>query len=68
MTAQLCAGDPYSFLTALTMPAVTNARASIDYDWDGAPANNGGPRGENGVHNWAAADNACVRAVVSVCL
>ena len=33
MTAQLCAGNPPSFLEALTMPSITNARASIDYDW-----------------------------------
>lgn len=29
MTAQLCAGNPPSFLEALTMPSITNARASI---------------------------------------
>ncbi len=60
MTAQLCAGNPPSFLTALTMPSVTNARASIDYDWDGAPSENTGPRSNNGVHNWAAPDNSWV--------
>jgi hypothetical protein len=37
MSGQLCAGNPPSFLEALTMPTITNARASIDYDWDGAP-------------------------------
>ena len=58
MTAQLCAGNPPSFLEALTMPTVTQARASIDYDWDGAPKANGGPRSNNGAHNWAASDNA----------
>lgn len=57
MTAQLCAGNPPSFLEALTMPRITNARASIDYDWDGAPATNVGARSNNGAHNWAAADN-----------
>lgn len=64
MTAQLCAGNPPSFLEALTMPTVTNARASIDYDWDGDPgagaAKNGGPRSNNGAHNWAAPDNGWV--------
>ena len=57
MTAQLCAGNPPSFLSALTMPSVTNARASIDYDWDGDPEGNTGPRSNNGAHNWAAPDN-----------
>jgi hypothetical protein len=42
------------------MPRVTNARASIDYDWDGAPAKNTGTRSNNGAHNWAAADNGWV--------
>jgi len=60
MTAQLCAGNPPSFLEALTMPSITNARASIDYDWDGDPAKNSGPRSSNGAHNWAAPDNAWV--------
>ena len=60
MTAQLCAGNPHSFLEALTMPTITNARASIDYDWDGDPAANSGPRSNNGAHNWAAADNGYV--------
>ena len=60
MTAQLCAGNPPSFLEALTMPSITNARASIDYDWDGVPVHNTGPRSNNGFHNWAAPDNAWV--------
>ena len=60
MTAQLCAGNPPSFLEALTMPAITNARASIDYDWDGFPTKNTGPRSNNGMHNWAAPDNGWV--------
>ena len=60
MTAQLCAGNPPSFLEALTMPRVTQARASIDYDWDGTPPKNGGTRGNNGAHNWAASDNGWV--------
>jgi hypothetical protein len=60
MTAQLCAGNPPSFLEALTMPRITNARASIDYDWDGDPTSNTGPRSNNGAHNWAAADNGWV--------
>ena len=60
MTAQLCAGNPPSFLEALTMPRITNARASIDYDWDGDPTQNSGPRSNNGAHNWAAADNGWV--------
>ena len=60
MTAQLCAGNPPSFLTALTMPSVTNARASIDYDWDGTPPKSKGPRSNNGMHNWAAPDNSWV--------
>ena len=42
------------------MPSVTNARASIDYDWDGDPAHNTGPRSSNGAHNWAAPDNSWV--------
>jgi hypothetical protein len=49
-----------SFLEALTMPAITNARASIDYDWDGDPVHNTGPRSNNGAHNWAAPDNGWV--------
>jgi len=60
MTAQLCAGNPPSFLEALTMPSITNARASIDYDWDGAPPGNSGARSNNGYHNWAAPDNSWV--------
>eukprot|EP00040_Diaphanoeca_grandis_P008597 m.45775 g.45775 ORF g.45775 m.45775 type:complete len:1168 (-) comp20058_c0_seq1:7-3510(-) len=60
MTAQICAGNPPSFLEALTMPTITNARASIDYDWDGDPPANGGPRSNNGAHNWAAPDNGWV--------
>lgn len=60
MTAQLCAGNPPSFLEALTMGSITNARASIDYDWDGDPPQNGGPRSNNGAHNWAAPDNSWV--------
>lgn len=60
MTAQICAGNPPSFLEALTMPHITNARASIDYDWDGDPPANGGPRSNNGAHNWAAPDNGWV--------
>ena len=48
MTAQICAGNPPSFLEALTMPSITHARASIDYDWDGDPPKNGGPRSSNG--------------------
>lgn len=60
MTAQLCAGSPANFLEALTMPSITNARASIDYDWDGTPTDNSGTRGVNGAHNWAAADNAYI--------
>lgn len=55
MTAQLCAGNPPSFLEALTMPSITNARASMDYDWDGV-----GPPSNNGFHNWAAPDNSYV--------
>lgn len=42
------------------MPRITNARASIDYDWDGDPTSNTGPRSNNGAHNWAAADNGWV--------
>lgn len=60
MTAQLCAGNPPSFLEALTMPRITNARASIDYDWDGDPTKNTGTRGNNGAHNWASPDNGWV--------
>lgn len=60
MTAQLCAGNPPSLLSALTMPRITQARASIDYDWDGSPPKNGGPRSNNGAHNWAALDNSWV--------
>jgi hypothetical protein len=30
------------------MPSVTNARASIDYDWDGLPASNSGSRDNHG--------------------
>ncbi len=60
MTVQLCAGNPPSFLEALTMPSVTQARASIDYDWDGKPKGNTGPRSNNGNHNWAGPDNGWV--------
>lgn len=62
MTAQICAGNPPSFFEALTMPHITNARASIDYDWDGEPTKvkNTGPRSNNGAHNWAAPDNGWV--------
>tara|TARA_B110000208_G_scaffold84623_1_gene107310 strand:+ start:442 stop:1851 length:1410 start_codon:yes stop_codon:yes gene_type:complete len=62
MTTQLCAGNPHSFLTSLDFPTITNARASIDYDWDGLPGNpkNTGPRSVQGAHNWASSDNSYV--------
>jgi hypothetical protein len=43
MTVQLCAGNVPSFFVSLTMPTMTQARASIDYDWaTGDPGINGG--------------------------
>eukprot|EP00047_Mylnosiga_fluctuans_P019241 m.80440 g.80440 ORF g.80440 m.80440 type:complete len:1055 (+) comp8042_c0_seq1:56-3220(+) len=50
LTVQVCAGEMVDWLTALTMPTVTQGRGSIDYAYDIGDA------GPNGLHNWAAAD------------
>lgn len=34
MTVQICAGNAPHFMTALDLPAFTQARGSIDYDWE----------------------------------
>jgi len=50
MTVQLCAGNAPELLKSLTLPTMTQARASIDYAWDTPPKEMASP------HNWAAAD------------
>lgn len=55
LTVQLCAGNGADLLKSLTLPTMTQARSSIDYDIarDGDPTN-------NGAHNWAAADTGWI--------
>eukprot|EP00035_Acanthoeca_spectabilis_P033311 m.22938 g.22938 ORF g.22938 m.22938 type:complete len:1111 (+) comp5887_c0_seq1:65-3397(+) len=50
MTVQLCAGNVPELLKSLTLPTMTQARASIDYAWDTPNPEMSSP------HNWAAAD------------
>eukprot|EP00038_Savillea_parva_P030019 m.74990 g.74990 ORF g.74990 m.74990 type:complete len:1118 (+) comp8955_c0_seq1:34-3387(+) len=50
MTVQLCAGNVPELLKSLTLPTMTQARASIDYAWDMPDES------MSASHNWAAAD------------
>lgn len=51
-------GNAVDLLKSMTMPAITQARASIDYDWTKGGTN-------NQVNNWAAPDR-CVSVSVEL--
>ena len=64
LTVQLCGGTVPDFLKSLTLPAITNARATGDYDGE-VPYS-----GINGFRNFVAADNGgrCLPGVLGAAI